>query len=69
MAKDAMDGFEVAQFLRQLPRMPLEDVPKENRKCPIYHIEYLDDDPDSGYTEYPVRLPCKHLVGRHCITT
>ena len=64
-----MADFDIAQFLRDLPKVPLEEVPADNRKCPICHTEYLEDDEDLGYTEHPTILPCTHIVGRHCLTT
>ena len=63
-----MDDFDITRFLRELPRVALEDVPAENCKCPICQTEYLEEDPDSGYTEHPIILPCNHIIGRHCIT-
>ena len=63
-----MDGFEITQFLRELPRVALGDVPSESRKCPICQINYLEEDTDSGYTEHPTILPCNHMIGRHCLT-
>ena len=63
-----MDGFEIARFLRELPRVALGDVPTESCKCPICQIKYLEEDPDSGYTEHPIMLPCNHIIGRHCLT-
>ena len=63
-----MDGFEITQFLRELPRVALGDVPSESRKCPICQIKYLEEDTDSGYTEHPTVLPCNHIIGRHCLT-
>ena len=64
-----MADFDIAQFLRELPKVPLEEVPTDNRKCPICHTEYLEDDTDLGYTEHPTMLPCTHIIGRHCLTT
>ena len=63
-----MDGFEIARFLRELPRVTLEDVPAESCNCPICQIKYLEEDPDTGYTEHPIILPCNHIIGRHCLT-
>ena len=63
-----MDDIEIARFLRELPRVALEDVPSESCKCPICQIKYLEEDPDSGYTEHPIMLPCNHMIGRHCLT-
>lgn len=63
-----MDGFEITRFLRELPRVALEDVPAGSCKCPICHIKYLEEDPDIGYTEHPIILPCNHIIGRHCLT-
>ncbi len=63
-----MDEFEITRFLRELPRVALGDVPSESCKCPICQIKYLEEDPDSGYTEHPIMLPCNHIIGRHCLT-
>ena len=63
-----MDGFEITQFLRELPRVALGDIPSESCKCPICQIKYLEEDTDSGYTEHPTTLPCNHIIGRHCLT-
>ena len=63
-----MEGFEIGQFLRELPRVAIEDVPPESCRCPICQIKYLEEDSDSGYTELPIILPCNHIIGRHCLT-
>ena len=63
-----MDVFEIGRFLRELPRVNLGDVPSESCKCPICQIQYLEEDPDIGYTEHPIMLPCNHIIGRHCLT-
>ncbi len=63
-----MDDIEIARFLRELPRVALEDVPSDSCKCPVCQIKYLEEDSDSGYTEHPIMLPCNHIIGRHCLT-
>ena len=63
-----MEGFEIGQFLRGLPRVAIGDVPPESCRCPICQIKYLEEDSDSGYTEHPIILPCNHIIGRHCLT-
>ena len=63
-----MEGFEIGQFLRELPRIAIENVPPESCRCPICQIKYLEEDSDSGYTEHPIILPCNHIIGRHCLT-
>ena len=63
-----MDGFEIARFLRELLRVALEDVPAESYNYPICQIKYLEEDPDTGYTEHRIILPCNHIIGRHCLT-
>ena len=50
-------------FLNQLERIPEGQLSTESF-CMICHIEYGGD---SG--EVPVRLPCNHHVGLHCIRT
>ena len=63
-----MEGFEIGQFLRELPRVAIGDVPPESCRCPICQIKYLEEDSDGGYTEHPIILPCNHIIGRHCLT-
>ena len=48
--------------------MSQDELPKdlEDTKCSICNLKYGDEDPDNYYVEYPVRLPCNHIVGKHC---
>ena len=63
-----MTTFDITKFLGQLPRVPPNEIDEdEERICPVCRVEYLDEDPDTGYAEHPVRLPCGHNVGKHCI--
>ena len=61
-------SFDLAKFIRELPRVDARDFPKEPEDvCSICRISHGIEDPDTGYTEYPVRLPCNHIVGKACI--
>ena len=48
-------------FLGSLPIHPLNDLPKDDRDCPICIETY------SRLGEHPVRLPCGHLMGKTCL--
>ena len=61
-------SFDLAKFIRELPRVDDKDVPQEPENvCSICRINHGREDPDTGYTEFPVRLPCSHIVGKACI--
>ena len=48
-------------FLTSLPTLSLKDLQEDDRDCPICMETY------SPRREYPVRLPCDHVMGKKCL--
>ncbi len=68
ITRSGSSGFDINKFLRELPRVEEKDFPREPENvCSICHIVHAAEDPDTGYTEFPVRLPCGHIIGKACI--
>lgn len=53
-------------FLRNLPRVQISSLPPD-AEC-IICLEKFNTSTDNS-AEYPVRLPCSHIVGSSCIRT
>ncbi|KAL6720468.1 Ubiquitin-protein ligase [Lecanora helva] len=67
-ARDTGRAFDVGQFVHALPRVDEKDIPEHPEDvCAICGIAHGKEDQDTGYTEFPVRLPCHHIVGKACI--
>ena len=51
--------FNIDKFLSELPHVAPEDLPTDQEDaCLICGIKHGDEDPGTGYHEYPVKLPC-----------
>jgi hypothetical protein len=55
-------------FLESLQLIPIDDVERDNRKCPICWKPF-GEEPDPGFdnSELPVRLRCNHVFGHKCL--
>lgn len=51
-------------FLAGLPVLPVQSLPPAVRHCRVCSYSYLTDGPIS---EYPVGLPCRHVLGHLCV--
>ena len=63
----------VRRYIQQLPRLDQVDVPElQDQACYICHEPYIFDSQTMDHgdaVEYPVRLPCNHIFGNHCLQT
>lgn len=59
-------GHQAQQFVATLPRITLQDLPKDSRQCPICLDDYDQASADQ-VAEEPVKLPCSHMVGSRCL--
>ena len=55
------------EFLLSLPIVRYEDLPENYQSCHICH-ELFDDPAVEENIEFPVRLPCNHVLGSDCLT-
>ena len=67
------DYIQIYDFLRRVPYIPTESLPKEDRNCLICQEPYDNSRPlqrlfSSKNDHYPVRLPCtRHHIGLRCL--
>lgn len=51
------------KFLKSLPTLSFSDLSEGDQDCPICIETYNND----RHSESPVRLPCKHIMGKDCL--
>lgn len=62
LSHDASSSFDITKFLSGLPRIDVKDIAGEHdSNCPVCAIRYGDEDPDTGFHEHAIRLPCGHV--------
>lgn len=66
-------SLRARRYIQQLPRLDQVDVPElQDQACYICHEPYVFDIQTMDHgdaVEYPVRLPCNHIFGNHCLQT
>lgn len=66
-------SLRATRYVQQLPRLDQVDVPElQNQSCYICQELYIFDSKTTdqgGIIEHPVRLPCDHIFGNHCLQT
>ena len=65
---------DLDEFLGGLPRLDINDLEPDNRRCHICQEPYPADGipdksevPDKSKPEFPVELPCRHVLGSTCL--
>ena len=53
--------IDLPKFLAGLPRVDLKNIDEQEAICPICAIKLGDEDPDTGFHEHPIKLPCGHV--------
>ena len=62
-ASNNRSNTKAETFLKSLPVLSRMDLPEGNQECPICMEQYQDP----PHRERPVRLPCKHVMGKDCL--
>ena len=69
--EELRDTSPTAQFVAQLPRLPVSEINAEDQECPICREVFAADTREMAQggqvPEHPVRTPCNHIVGNQCL--
>ena len=62
-ASNKKSNTKAETFLKSLPVLSRMDLPEGSQECPICMEQYQGP----PHRERPVRLPCKHVMGKDCL--